>query len=44
VVNAVPKLVSKPPNIEDMQRYLRDAGRVAERVLRDTRELGETPK
>jgi ferredoxin len=40
----LPQLVSKPPDLEGMQRYLRDTGRVVERVLRDTRTLGDTAK
>lgn len=43
-LHALPQMILKPPDIAGMQRYLRDTGRVVERVLRDTRTLGETAK
>ena len=41
VLRAFPRIISKPPDIAGMRRYLRDTGRVVERVLKDTRTLGD---
>jgi hypothetical protein len=43
-LHALPQMISKPPDIAGMQRYLCDTGRVVERLLRDARTLGETAK
>ncbi len=39
-LNAFPQVISMPPHISGIRRYLRDTRRVVERVLRDTRALG----
>lgn len=43
-LHALPQLISKPPDLDGVQKYLRDTGRVVERVLRDTRTLGDAAK
>ena len=44
MLHALPQMISKPPDIAGMRRYLRDTGRVVERVLRDARTLGDDAK
>ncbi len=39
-INAIPQVISKPPDIPGVRRYIRDSRRVFERVLRDTKTIG----
>ena len=41
-LHALPQLVSTPPDLEGIGRYLRDTGRVAERVFRGAGGLGSS--
>ncbi len=40
-MHAVPQVVSKPPDIPGVRRYIRDSRRVFERVLKDIKKIGK---
>ena len=39
-VHAIPQVISKPPDIPGVRRYIRDSRRVFERFLRETKTIG----
>ena len=39
-MHAIPQVISKPPDIPGIRRYIRDSRRVFERVLKDTKAIG----